>query len=193
MHNMILIRRLFQHAIESKYVYTPLRHHAVLTIAQIHRGHGRFSECWDFVRNSSQCFWSCAMDRIYLSVCSTPKESQVSWSVYSPRTSIWTQGSFTGITFEEILDDPQLGSKRRELVESKARQLADARMINHNRDQGTFSITDLGRIAAKYYIRMSTIEVFNDNFRPKMGEADVLAMLCKSTEVSNAPFDKYRI
>lgn len=68
-------------------------------------------------------------------------------------------------------------------MESKARQLADARMINYDKDRGTFVITDLGRIAAKYYIRVRTVEALNDIFRPKMGEADVLNMLCKCTEV----------
>ncbi|KLO19819.1 Sec63-domain-containing protein [Schizopora paradoxa] len=87
-----------------------------------------------------------------------------------------------GISYEEILDDPQLGNKRRELVESKARQLANARMINYDKDRATFSITDLGRIAAKYYIRVRTIEALNDIFKPRMGEADVLNMLCKCTE-----------
>jgi antiviral helicase SLH1 len=49
---------------------------------------------------------------------------------------------------------------------------------------GSFTITDLGRIAAKYYIRHSSIEIFNKEFRPKMTEADVLGMLSMSTEVS---------
>ena len=49
--------------------------------------------------------------------------------------------------------------------------------------KGTLAITDLGRIAAKYYIRAATIEKFNQQFRPKMGEADVFAMLSSSTEV----------
>ncbi len=56
-------------------------------------------------------------------------------------------------------------------------------MINYDKDRGTFVITDLGRIAAKYYIRVRTIEIVNETFQPKMGEADVLGMLCKCTEV----------
>lgn len=89
-----------------------------------------------------------------------------------------------GITYEEVIDDPQLGRKRRELVYSKATELAEARMIVFDKERDAFAITDLGRIAAKYYIRSKTILIFNETFRAKMSEADVLHMLCKSTEVS---------
>jgi antiviral helicase SLH1 len=61
-------------------------------------------------------------------------------------------------------------------------------MIIYDRNSGTFTITELGRIAAKYYIRYTSIEIFNKEFRPKMTEADVLAMLSMSTEVSNFTF-----
>ena len=60
-------------------------------------------------------------------------------------------------------------------------------MIAYDRHAEDFVITDLGRIAAKYYIRYASIEVFNQHFKPKMTEADVLAMLCMSTEASCLP------
>jgi antiviral helicase SLH1 len=65
-----------------------------------------------------------------------------------------------------------------------ARKLADARMIAFDQRAGAFTITDLGRIAAKYYIRHASIEIFNKELRPRMTEADILAMLSMSTEVS---------
>ncbi|THH12262.1 hypothetical protein EW145_g150 [Phellinidium pouzarii] len=89
---------------------------------------------------------------------------------------------FHGITYDEVIDDPQLGSKRRELVQSKASELAEARMIIFDKERDAFVVTDLGRIAAKYYIRAKTVLVFNEFFRPKMSEADALNMVCKSTE-----------
>lgn len=49
---------------------------------------------------------------------------------------------------------------------------------------GSLTITDLGRIAAKYYVRHASILIFNQKFRPRMSEADVLSMLSMSTEVS---------
>ncbi|KAF7352893.1 putative helicase mug81 [Mycena venus] len=87
-----------------------------------------------------------------------------------------------GIAREATGDDPQLGSKRNELITAAALKLADAGMIIFDRLSGDLTITDLGRIAAKYYIRYTSIEIFNKEFRPKMSEADVLAMLSMSTE-----------
>ena len=69
------------------------------------------------------------------------------------------------------------------LITAAASQLAESRMIAFDRHTGSFVITDLGRIAAKYYIRQKSVEIFNQMFRSKMSDADVLAMLSKSTEV----------
>ena len=83
-----------------------------------------------------------------------------------------------------MIDDPQLGNKRNELVTLAARRLADAQMIVFDEASGAFSMKDLGRISSKYYVRCSSIEIFNEEFKPAMGHADVLAMLSMSTEVS---------
>lgn len=42
---------------------------------------------------------------------------------------------------------------------------------------------ELGRVASHYYIRHSSIVVFNEHLRPHMGEADVLAMISQSSGV----------
>jgi antiviral helicase SLH1 len=88
-----------------------------------------------------------------------------------------------GISWADIAEDPGLGAKRNQLVMNAARRLAEARMVNWNSSTGTLQITDLGRIAAKYYIRLASIEIFNERFKPRMSEADVLRMLSHSTEV----------
>lgn len=59
-------------------------------------------------------------------------------------------------------DDPQLGNKRNELIVQAARLLQKARMVRYDDLANTFGITDLGRIAAKYYLRFSTIEIFSE-------------------------------
>lgn len=82
-----------------------------------------------------------------------------------------------------LTDDSQLLQRRTELIESSARILANLSMIDSDLDAKTFIIKDIGRIAAKYYIRHQSIEVFQTLFRPQMTEADVLYMLSKSTEV----------
>ena len=88
-----------------------------------------------------------------------------------------------GISREMLTDDSQLLQRRTELIESSARILANLSMIDSDLDAKTFIIKDIGRIAAKYYIRHQSIEVFQTLFRPQMTEADVLYMLSKSTEV----------
>lgn len=59
-------------------------------------------------------------------------------------------------------DDPQLGNKRNELIVQAARLLQKARMVRYDDLANTFGVTDLGRIAAKYYLRFSTIEIFSE-------------------------------
>lgn len=88
-----------------------------------------------------------------------------------------------GVTYDSLIQDPELVTRRRELIEQAAKKLSEAQMIEFNETTNTFTITDLGRIAAKYYIRHASVEKFNKLFRNKMSEADVLDMISKSTEV----------
>jgi antiviral helicase SLH1 len=69
-------------------------------------------------------------------------------------------------------------------VVAAAGSLVEARMIDHAKDSGSFTITDLGRIAAKFYIHHRSIEIFNKVLRPHMIEEGVLSMVSLSTEVS---------
>lgn len=88
------------------------------------------------------------------------------------------------MTPADVAEDTSLRGKRVQLVLEAAKKLAEAHMIAFDQDTDTFAITDLGRIAAKFYIRYASIEIFNKEFRSKMTEADVLKMLSMSTEVS---------
>jgi len=87
-----------------------------------------------------------------------------------------------GISREDVEDDPHLGSKSRELINLAINQLTEARMVVKDNKTDSYIITELGRIAARYYLRHTSVEIFNNEFRPKMSEADVLAMLSMSTE-----------
>ena len=87
------------------------------------------------------------------------------------------------MTVDEVAADLGLGGKRTALVNRAAKELAGARMVAFDQRLGNFTVTDLGRIAAKYYIRHRSIEIYNELFKPKMTEADALAMLSMSTEV----------
>lgn len=92
----------------------------------------------------------------------------------------------SGMLWKDLEGDPRLGAKRNQLAMNAVRRLAGARMVDWNKPAGILQSTDLGRIAAKYYIRLSSIEIFSEKFKPRMSEADVLTMLSYSTEVSSS-------
>lgn len=89
-----------------------------------------------------------------------------------------------GMSHDETIDDPNLGNKRNQLVTDAAQKLASLGMINYNQENNSLQSTDLGQIAAKYYTRYTSIEIFNQKLKARMSEADVLAVLSMSTEVS---------
>ncbi|SCV72482.1 BQ2448_4019 [Microbotryum intermedium] len=87
-----------------------------------------------------------------------------------------------GMLATEVADDPLLGSKRLTLISNSAKRLVETQMVRWDKELGLLEPTDLGRIASKYYIRNASIEIFNILFRPKMSEADVLALIASSVE-----------
>jgi len=89
------------------------------------------------------------------------------------------------MSYDVLRDDRSLNSKRHELVLSAADSLVEARMIDHAKESGSFTITDLGRIAAKYYIHHKSIMIFNRELGAHMSEERVLAMVSLSTKVSD--------
>ncbi|GAA97792.1 hypothetical protein E5Q_04471, partial [Mixia osmundae IAM 14324] len=87
-----------------------------------------------------------------------------------------------GISPDELVDDPSLGSKRHLLITQAAIALAKAQMISFDADSGSLRPTEVGSIASRYYIRFKSMEIFNERMRPSMSNADALALLCMSTE-----------
>ncbi|KAI9447836.1 Sec63-domain-containing protein [Lactarius indigo] len=87
-----------------------------------------------------------------------------------------------GVSYDDVKYDRTLDRKRHELVRAAARSLVEAKMINFDEDSSSFTINDLGRLAAKYYIHHKSIEIFNRELRTRMTEADVLSMVSLSTE-----------
>lgn len=90
-----------------------------------------------------------------------------------------------GMDHTEPSEDPELGRRRLELVTIAARKLAKNQMIIFDENTGYLSSKDLGRIASNFYIRHTSIEIFNELMRPRMTEADVLAMISMSSEFDN--------
>lgn len=87
-----------------------------------------------------------------------------------------------GMLADEVMEDPQLGSKRLNEITSAAKYLTKCGMLELDEQSGQLTITELGRIAARYYITYRTVEVFNEKLRNNMTEADLLAVFGQATD-----------
>lgn len=90
-----------------------------------------------------------------------------------------------GMTPAERDADPALIKRRTELITIAARQLDKAHMLRFNERTGSLSITDLGRTASHFYIRYSSMELFNEKLRSSMNDIEVLSALSQSFEFEN--------
>ncbi|KAF1999651.1 Sec63-domain-containing protein [Amniculicola lignicola CBS 123094] len=87
-----------------------------------------------------------------------------------------------GIEWSEIRDDPQLVQRRRKLIIDAARVLQTSQMIIFNEATEDLRAKDVGRIASQYYVRQSSIEIFNTMMRARASDADALTMISMSGE-----------
>ncbi|OAD78991.1 hypothetical protein PHYBLDRAFT_154493 [Phycomyces blakesleeanus NRRL 1555(-)] len=90
-----------------------------------------------------------------------------------------------GMDHSEPAKDPLLGSKRHEIIVDAARKLARCQMIIFDETTGYLTPTVLGRISSNFYIKHTSIEIFNGLMKPRMTEADVLSMMSMSSEFDN--------
>jgi len=90
-----------------------------------------------------------------------------------------------GIEYEELLDDPMLVQRRRQLIIQAAHVLQKSQMIIFNEKTEELRAKDVGRIASQYYVLQTSIEIFNELMRAQAGEADVLRMISMSGEFDN--------
>ncbi|KAI8322612.1 Sec63-domain-containing protein, partial [Martensiomyces pterosporus] len=93
-----------------------------------------------------------------------------------------------GLSGDEMADDPMLGQRRSELIINAARALSKLQMIVFDETTRFMVAKDLGRISSAYYLRHESVEVFNQVMRPRMTEADGIALLSLSKE-----FDQIRV
>ncbi|XP_011865347.1 PREDICTED: activating signal cointegrator 1 complex subunit 3 [Vollenhovia emeryi] len=87
-----------------------------------------------------------------------------------------------GMLYQDLVNDPNLERKRKELVDVAARALDKARMIRYDARTGDLNATDLGRIASHYYLKYDTVETFNELQKPVMTETEILAMISRAQE-----------
>lgn len=90
-----------------------------------------------------------------------------------------------GMDHIQAAEDPLLGKRRHELITVAAKKLHQTQMIVFDERTGLMTPKDLGRIGSNYYIQHTSIEIFNQLMKPRMTEADVLAMISVSGEFDN--------
>ncbi|CAD7954207.1 unnamed protein product, partial [Amoebophrya sp. A25] len=92
-----------------------------------------------------------------------------------------------GLSQEQLLTDPQLKRARRtwcKLADSNkeaAQKLNDARLIRVDASDNYYS-TDLGRVAAKYYLDYETAENFSKNMTTHFKDEQILLLFGEATE-----------
>lgn len=119
----------------------------------------------------------------------TNVEEAVKWLGYTYMFVRMKQNPFTyGIDWEEIINDPQLYEKRRQIIIKAARRLHTLQMIVFDEVSMHFISKDLGRIASEFYLLNESVEIFNQISNPRATEADVLAMISMSAEFDGIKF-----
>ncbi|KAI8920167.1 Sec63 Brl domain-containing protein [Powellomyces hirtus] len=116
----------------------------------------------------------------------TNVEEGVRWLSYTYLYARMMKNPFQyGLNWSEVQEDPTLAKRRRDLIESAAKVLSKAQMIQFDETLGYLVPKDLGRTSSSFYIQTASVEIFNAMMRPRMTEADVLGMLSMSTEFEN--------
>eukprot|EP00871_Galdieria_phlegrea_P004924 jgi/Galph1/5432/GphlegSOOS_G4003.1 len=93
-----------------------------------------------------------------------------------------------GVSWEEILYDPSLVTKKREMVIASAKILDESRMIRFDPLEETLHPTELGRIASHFYVCNGTIHKWNEMLRPDLMDSEALQILCKADEFDTVKF-----
>uniref|UniRef100_UPI00358EF322 activating signal cointegrator 1 complex subunit 3 isoform X2 n=1 Tax=Myxine glutinosa TaxID=7769 RepID=UPI00358EF322 len=93
-----------------------------------------------------------------------------------------------GIIHTATQSDPELLKHREELVKDAGRKLDNARLVRFDERTNYFFSTDLGRISSHFYIKYSTMEIFNELFFPHMNISEILTMVSKAEE-----FDQIKV
>jgi len=89
-----------------------------------------------------------------------------------------------GIPLEDMIVDPRLVARRRELLKNAARELVQCRMIKYDPESGNLYPTAVGRVASLYYIHHKSVETYNNLLRAHMPDEDILELIAHSREFS---------
>ncbi|MCD7464619.1 activating signal cointegrator 1 complex subunit [Datura stramonium] len=90
-----------------------------------------------------------------------------------------------GIGWDEVMADPSLSLKQRDLISDAARALDKAKMMRFDEKSGNFYCTELGRIASHFYIQYTSVETYNEMLSRHMNESELINMVAHSSEFEN--------
>ena len=112
----------------------------------------------------------------------------VSWLGY---TYLYTRAKKAplvyGIDFAELAEDPALEARRRHWITSAARTLAEHQMATFDADSGTLTPTNVGRIAARFYLGYPSVGTFLGKLRNGLREADALDLMSRAADFEQVP------
>ncbi|KAJ9088373.1 Pre-mRNA-splicing helicase BRR2 [Entomophthora muscae] len=92
-----------------------------------------------------------------------------------------------GISEAELNEDPLLRQKRVDLIHAAASVLDSCQMLKYDRRTGRFQGTELGRIAAHYYISHRSMATYNQHLRPSMSYIELFRAFAMSDEFRYIP------
>lgn len=87
-----------------------------------------------------------------------------------------------GITPEMVRQDPTLKQRRLQLAHSAAVTLDNAGLIRYEKRSGSIQPTDLGRVAARYYVTYQTATIYSENVSASSTELDICRLITLSSE-----------
>lgn len=93
-----------------------------------------------------------------------------------------------GITANQKADNPMLRGSSVELVQDAAKLLEGNKMIRYDLESGNLSVTDLGCVAAHYYIQVESVATFNEKlerFDLLLTDAELSHLICCATKFEN--------
>jgi len=90
-----------------------------------------------------------------------------------------------GASEAEKAGDPLLEQRRIDLVHTAATTLDKCALIKYERKSGQFQPTDLGRVAAYYYVSHTTVSVFNEYLKPTLSDIELLRLFSLSKDFAN--------
>jgi activating signal cointegrator complex subunit 3 len=92
-----------------------------------------------------------------------------------------------GISADQFADDPMLRSRSLELIQQAVSNLVQTKMVNFHPETGNLSMTDLGRVAAHFYVQAESVKTFNDMMilNPAPKDSDLCRIIASATEFTN--------